>query len=273
MPINYDMSTDNKNEPLLRVENLTVKFDNFIAVDDISLSVKPGEVLGILGGNGAGKSTTLKVIGGILRPTSGNITVDDLNFRKNVEANKIRSITGYCPDVGGLINGATPREHVKLLLTLHNKPELYEQGIKLISMFALDEFIDVPSSGFSHGMSRRLSVLLATLASQKLLILDEPFDGVDPLGVNAINETIKQAKENGLAIIVSTHLQELLVGVADNIIVMEKSKIVASAPSHKFKGAKGRAYYEALLSQHEINPPKQTFFARLKNIFTKHDGE
>lgn len=234
---------------MVEVSNLSVKFNGFTAVDDISFSVKPGEVLGILGGNGAGKSTTLKVLGGILKATSGNINIDGYNMLKLDDSQKIRSFTGYCPDVGGLISGLSPREHIKLLLTLHNKEERYEEGLKLVEMFGLTEFIDSPTSGFSHGMSRRLSVLLATLSSERTLILDEPFDGVDPIGVNAINETIIQAKNAGLAVIVSTHLQNLLVNVSDNIVIMKKSKIVAQDSARKFFGKKGERRYKKILSK------------------------
>lgn len=247
MPINQYMSNE-KTSPVLNVQNLTVRFDKFTAVDDISFKVDAGEVLGILGGNGAGKSTTLKVLGGVLKPTEGTIVIDGNNLNKSREAYIAKQLTGYCPDVGGLVSGATPREHVKLLLTLRKKPELYSKGIELIGSFGLTDFIDSPASGFSHGMSRRLSVALAALASEKFLILDEPFDGVDPLGVDAINTIIAHAKSLGLAVIVSTHLQDLLVNVADRIMIMKKSRIITSEPSKHFEGEDGKSHYQALLS-------------------------
>lgn len=239
-----------ENNPIVEVENLTVSFNGFIAVKNVSFTVNEGEVVGLLGGNGAGKSTTLKVLGGVLKPTSGKVYVDGLDLSNMSDVDMAKYITGYCPDVGGIINGATPREHIKLLLTLHKKPFLYEEGIKLIDMFGLTDFIDTPSSGFSHGMSRRLSVLLATLASVKVLILDEPFDGVDPIGVTAINEVIKQAKEAGLAVIISTHLQDLLTNVADRIIIMKESEIIAGGKARRFKGRLGKRLYRILLENH-----------------------
>lgn len=237
--------------PVVDVKNLTVKFNDFVAVNDISFNVEAGQVLGLLGGNGAGKSTTLKVLGGILKPTSGVVKIDGLNVADVRDVDVAKFITGYCPDVGGIISGATPREHIKLLLTLHKKPYLYDEGLKLVEMFGLNEFIDTPSSGFSHGMSRRLSVLLATLASVKVLILDEPFDGVDPIGVTAINEVIRQAKEAGLAVIVSTHLHDLLVDVSDKIAVMRKTQIITVEDAENFKGAEGKQRYLDLLEKHE----------------------
>lgn len=242
------MSEETK--PIIDVQNLTVVFNGFTAVKDVSLQVRGGEVLGLLGGNGAGKSTTLKVLGGILKPTSGTVHIDGLDVTSLADIDMAKYITGYCPDVGGIINGATPREHIKLLLTLHKKPFLYDEGIRLVELFGLTEFIDTPSSGFSHGMSRRLSVLLATLASVKVLVLDEPFDGVDPIGVSAINEVILQAKEAGLAVIVSTHLQDLLVDVSDRVAVMRKSQIIAVGTARKFRGRLGKRLYRTLLENH-----------------------
>lgn len=238
------------NNPIVSVKNLTVNFNGFTAVNDISFDIYSGEVLGLLGGNGAGKSTTLKVLGGVLKPTSGEVIINGLDLKNASDMDMAKYITGYCPDVGGIINGATPREHIKLLLTLHNKPFLYDEGIKLVEMFGLSEFIDTPSSGFSHGMSRRLSVLLATLASVNVLILDEPFDGVDPIGVAAINEVISQAKKAGLAIIVSTHLQDLLVNVSDRIAIMKESEIIALGKAKRFKGRWGKRLYRVLLENH-----------------------
>lgn len=236
---------------VIEVKDLTVKFNDFVAVDNISFNVQAGEVLGILGGNGAGKSTTLKVLGGILKPTSGSIKVDGLNITDVRDVDVAKYITGYCPDVGGIISGATPREHIKLLLTLHKKPYLYDEGLKLVELFGLTEFLDTPSSGFSHGMSRRLSVLLATLASVKVLILDEPFDGVDPIGVAAINEVIRQAKEAGLAVIISTHLHDLLVDVSDRIAVMRKTKIIEIEKAELFRGSEGKKHYLDILEKHD----------------------
>lgn len=235
---------------MIEVKNLTVDFNGFTAVNNVSLNVEAGEVLGLLGGNGAGKSTTMKVLGGVLKPTSGSVHIDGLNVSDVRDVDLAKFITGYCPDVGGIIGGATPREHVKLLLTLHKKPYLYDEGVKLVEMFGLTEFIDTPTSGFSHGMSRRLSVLLATLASVKVLILDEPFDGVDPIGVSAINEVIRQAKDNGLAVIVSTHLHDLLIGVSDKVAVMRKSEIVTVEKSEFFVGDEGKKRYLDILEQH-----------------------
>lgn len=236
---------------VVSVDNLLVKYEEFIAVKNVTFNVAAGEVRGVLGGNGAGKSTTLRVLGGVIRPTGGSISIGGVTADSFNRANKARSMTGYCPDVGGLISGATPLEHVRLLASLHRDRSLYEKGVAEIERFNLGEFKNTPVSGFSHGMMRRLSVLLAFISASKLLILDEPFDGVDPLGVDIINEAIADAKEAGVAVIVSTHLQNLLVDVSDSINVMSKGELLEIIPASELAGPEGIQRYTEMLTSHQ----------------------
>lgn len=232
---------------MIKVDNLKVSFSGFVAVDNISFEVKPGQVVGILGSNGAGKSTTMKALAGIIRPESGDITVDGHLLTSLDEEEAARGVIGYCPDVGGLITGNTPREHIQLLLSLHGRREDYDLGLYLVDQIGLDKFLDTPVGGFSHGMSRRLSVILATLASRKVLILDEPFDGVDPIGVDAIEKIIQEAKKNGLAVIVCTHLQSILTRVVDDLVIMKNGKIVDRLPAEQLRGTEGEQKYKEIL--------------------------
>lgn len=229
----------------VNVENLKIVYDPTIepAVKGISFTANQGEVLGILGGNGAGKTSTLRVLAGIQPANSGIIQIDDINVNTSEGVEKARQLVGYCPDTAGLIRQATVREHIALALAFHNKTELWPSALDLVEKFGLTDVLDRETMGFSHGMSRRLSVLLAALTAEKVLILDEPFDGVDPIGVQATETIIKHAKEQGLAVIVSTHLLSLLTGVSDRIIVMVKGEIVDQAPSKEFKGVKGTKRY------------------------------
>lgn len=232
---------------MITVKDLKVTFNGFVAVDNINFEVAPGQVVGILGSNGAGKSTTMKALAGIIRPGSGEIVVDGHTLTSLQEEEKAREVIGYCPDVGGLITGNTPREHIQLLLSLHGREKDYDLGLYLVHEIGLDKFLDTPVGGFSHGMSRRLSVILATLASQKVLILDEPFDGVDPIGVDAIEKIIQEAKRNGLAVIVCTHLQSILTRVVDDLVIMKQGKIVDRLPAKELEGPDGEALYKKIL--------------------------
>lgn len=234
---------------MISVDKLKVSFSGFVAVDEISFEVKPGQVIGILGSNGAGKSSTMKALAGIIRPESGSIIVDGHTLTSLKEEEQAKNVIGYCPDVGGLVTGATPREHLQLLLSLHKREEDYDLGLYLIHEIGLDKFIDTPVGGFSHGMSRRLSVVLATLASKKVLILDEPFDGVDPIGVDAIEKIIHEAKQNGLAVVVCTHLQSILTRVVDDLVIMKNGQIVDRLPAADLSGAAGEKLYKDILEK------------------------
>lgn len=232
---------------VVEVKDLTIRYHKTLAVNGISFTVEPGEVVGLLGGNGAGKSSTLKVLGGVLNHTSGDISIDGVKIVDYATADAARDVVGYCPDVGGLIPQATLREHIGLSLSLHNRLELWPQALELVKMFDLEHALDLPSAGYSHGMSRRTSVILATLASSSLLILDEPFDGVDPLGVASVKETIKMAKDAGVAVLVSTHLQDILTESTDRLLIMAKGSILATAPSEDYRGAEGVERYQETL--------------------------
>lgn len=232
---------------VVSLENVVVNFDNFVAVQNVNLQVEAGEVLGILGANGAGKSTTMKTVAGVLKPTQGEIIVDGLSTKQAKDSERVKALTGYCPDVGGLIVGATPREHIQLLLNLHAREYDYEVGLRGIRALGLIEALDKPAGGFSHGMARKLSVLLAALGSDKVLVLDEPFDGVDPEGAESIKEIIANAKASGLAVLVSTHLQSLLVDVSDRIVVMKRGQVIAQHEAGYFRGDVGVARYRQIL--------------------------
>lgn len=236
-------------EPVTVVDKLVIKYGNKTAVSGISFHIQGGEALGILGDNGAGKSSTMRALSTVAPPTEGTILTAGHNLSEMRGSEAARELTGYCPDVGGLVRSATPREHIGLTLSLHRKTHLWDNAINLLNRLDLTRVIDEPTSGFSHGMSRRLSVVLAALASDKLLILDEPFDGVDPLGVDATIDLINEAKDAGLAVVLSTHLQEVLVRATDRVIVMASGTIIDEGPSSEFKGKKGqKRYYDSLMA-------------------------
>lgn len=226
---------------------LTVKYGPVTAVDRLDLSVAPGEVLGILGGNGAGKSSTLRAIAGVNPPTSGQLYVAGYDMSKPSEAEKARWLIGYCPDVGGLIRQNTVREHIGVALASRGRLENWNHALDLLELFGLTDVLDRETLGFSHGMSRRLSVLLAAITASNILILDEPFDGVDPMGVHATESIIRKAKEAGVSVIISTHLLSLLTGVSDRIAVMLKGTVIESDVTERYKGLSGIDHYEDLL--------------------------
>lgn len=233
--------------PTVTVRDLVIKYGDYTAVRGISFDVRPGEVVGLLGGNGAGKSSTMRALATISPAHSGRIIIAGYDVADVRQMERARTHIGYCPDVGGLVRSATPREHIGLTLSMHGKAHLWDNALALVERFNLTRVLDQPTSGFSHGMSRRLSVILAALASNHLLILDEPFDGVDPTGVDETIALINEARDAGLSVILSTHLQEVLTRATDRVLVMVQGQILDDAPAEAYRGDEGVERYVAIL--------------------------
>ena len=232
--------------PLVDVSGLWVRFGFVDAVRGIDLRVEPGGATALLGRNGAGKSTTMRVLAGVVPPSDGVVEVAGHDIRTETLAAKLA--TGYCPDVGGLVPRATPWEHLQLAARLRRMSAGWEKrGRELLERFELGAAAHRVTAGFSHGMGRRMSVVLAAFHEPDVLLLDEPFDGVDPLGVEATMDVISDARARGAAVLVSTHLRELAVQACDDAIVLRGGSAVAEVPAHEMTGEEGAGVYRALL--------------------------
>jgi len=233
-------------EPILVAEDLVVDFGSVRAVGGFDLSVGAGSSVALVGRNGAGKSTTMRVLAGVLPATGGRVRVGGHDIRSDAAA--VRGVVGYCPDVGGLIPRATPWEHLQLAARLRGMRAWQDRARGLLVDFDLDAAADRVTSGFSHGMSRRLSVVLAVFHEPRLLLLDEPFDGVDPLGVDATLAVVQAARDAGAAVLVSTHLLELAVRACQEAVVLKGGRVVGAAPAAELAGEAGRTRYRALIT-------------------------
>jgi len=228
------------------ITGLVVRFGAVEAVRGVDLHVPRGAATALLGRNGAGKSTTMRVLAGVIPPTDGTVLVDGLDIRRDTLA--VKRVTGYCPDVGGLVPRATPWEHLQLAARLRRMPPGWEsRGRELIDRFELGGAAHRVTAGFSHGMGRRMSVVLAAFHQPQVLLLDEPFDGVDPLGVEATMEVIADARAHGSAVLVSTHLRELAVQACQHAMVLRGGSAVAEVPADELAGEDGARAYRALL--------------------------
>lgn len=233
--------------PVLLASGLLVDFGAVRAVDGFDLSVGGGTSVALVGRNGAGKSTTMRVLAGVLPATGGTVVVAGIDAAANPAA--VRAAVGYCPDVGGLIPRATAWEHLQLAARLRGMdPGWRARGRDLLERFELAESADRVTAGFSHGMGRRLSVVLAAFHRPRLLLLDEPFDGVDPLGVEATLAVIADARAHGAAVLVSTHLLDLAVQACDEAVVLKAGRVVGAAPASELVGAAGRVRYRELIT-------------------------
>ena len=229
------------------VQDLHVRFGTVVAVEGVDLTLPAGASVALVGRNGAGKSTSLRVLAGVLPPTAGEVRIAGLDLRTDRQAVKER--VGYCPDVGGLIPRATPWEHLALAARMRRLPGGWEDRARdLLERFDLGGEADRVTAGFSHGMSRRMSVLLAAFHRPDVLLLDEPFDGVDPLGVEATMDLVREARLGGAAVLISTHLLDLAVQACEEAVVLRQGKVVGASPAAELSGAEGAARYRSMLS-------------------------
>jgi ABC-2 type transport system ATP-binding protein len=231
--------------PAVVVRGLHVRFGSVDAVNGVDLEAQAGQATALLGRNGAGKSTTMRVLAGVVPPTSGTVLVAGHDVRADPMAVKRR--VGYCPDVGGLVPRATPWEHLQLAARLRRMTDWEERARVLLERFDLGGVAHRVTSGFSHGMGRRMSVLLAAFHDPDVLLLDEPFDGVDPLGVEATLEVVSDARARGASVLVSTHLRELAIEACGAALVLRAGHPVATLASADLVGEDGAGVYRSLL--------------------------
>jgi ABC-2 type transport system ATP-binding protein len=219
--------------PSVDVQGLHVRFGEVEAVNGVDLVAHAGHSTALLGRNGAGKSTTMRVVAG------HDVRAEPLAVKRSV---------GYCPDVGGLVPRATPWEHLQLSAKLRRLgPGWEDRARDLLERFELGDVAHRVTSGFSHGMGRRLSVVLAAFHEPAVLLLDEPFDGVDPIGVEATLDVVNDARARGACVLVSTHLRELAIQACSSVLVLRGGARVATVTAHEMAGEEGARAYRGLL--------------------------
>jgi ABC-2 type transport system ATP-binding protein len=225
--------------PVVLLDDLHVRFGDVEAVSGVGLAAYAGQATALLGRNGAGKSTTMKVLAGVVPPTAGRVHVAGYDVAR--DALSVKRVVGYCPDVGGLVPRATPWEHLQLSAHLRRLVGWESRGRDLLERFELGGVAHRVTGGFSHGMSRRLSVVLAALHEPEVLLLDEPFDGVDPVGVEATMEVVADARARGACVLLSTHLRELALEACATAVVLRGGSRVAAMAAAELTGEAYRA--------------------------------
>lgn len=219
---------------MLDVRDLSRAYGQHLVVSDVSFSVTGGRMLALLGPNGCGKSTTLKVLSGAIAATSGTFTIGG----HAPGSDEARRATGYVPDTRGVFPRLTGGEHLELAARLHHARDWQQRADQLIDRLALDEVVDLTASAYSHGQSRRLSMAMALVANPPLLLVDEPFDGVDLDGVDIIRELLDEARTGGTAVVLTTHLLDAAVD-ADEVAVFRGHSLVGPYPTSKLLAEHG----------------------------------
>ncbi|MCX7763112.1 MAG: ABC transporter ATP-binding protein [Candidatus Kryptonium sp.] len=216
---------------MIRLENLTKKFGDFIAVDNLTLEIKSGEFFGFLGPNGAGKTTTIKMIAGLIQPTSGKIFICGIDTLKEPE--KAKSYLAYIPDQPHMYDKLTGREFLYFIggLFKMEKKKIKEKIDFLVEHFEIGKWVDRRIDEYSQGMKQRVVIASALLHDPKVIIIDEPMVGLDPRSAKIVKETLKQKSKEGVTIFMSTHSLEVAEELCDTIGIIKDGKLIAKFES------------------------------------------
>ena len=211
----------------LIVEHVTGGYGHLPVLKDISFSVQPGEMVGLIGLNGAGKSTTIKHIIGLLEQKKGSITINDLSLKKNTE--EYRKQIGFIPETPSLYEELTLREHIEVTAMAYDIPIdiAMQRAEKLLHTFRLENRLEWLPANFSKGMKQKVMILCAFLIEPSLYIIDEPFLGLDPLAINALLELMVEMKNEGSGILMSTHILATAEKYCDRFVVLHNGEIRA----------------------------------------------
>ncbi|WP_026684247.1 ABC transporter ATP-binding protein [Heyndrickxia coagulans] len=220
---------------VLEIRNLTKKFGDFIAVDRISLQVKKGEIFGFLGANGAGKSTTINMIAGLLRSNDGTIEILGKNIMKNKRFAKMN--LGIVPQDLAIYEDLTAFENVRFFAGLYGLrgSELDAKTREALAFVGLGDHHKSTPDKFSGGMKRRLNIACAIAHQPKLIIMDEPTVGIDPQSRNYILNSVRKLNEMGCTIIYTSHYMEEVEEICTKIAIIDHGKIIAEGSKEQLK--------------------------------------
>ncbi|MGA7616141.1 MAG: ABC transporter ATP-binding protein [Thermoanaerobaculia bacterium] len=210
---------------LVEVRNLTKNYGDLIAIEDLSFWVGEGEILGLVGPNGAGKTTTLRALAGIHRPTRGEITICGADVVDQPVAAKQH--LAFFSDEPKLFDYLTVEEHLQFVAKIYGVNEWKPQAEALLEELELTPKRKALPAELSRGMKQKLMIACGLVHDPRVLIFDEPLTGLDPLGIRKMKATIRRRKENGAAILISSHLLHLVEELCDTLLIVHRGRSIA----------------------------------------------
>ena len=233
---------------ILKVEKISLYFGKRKILEDLNFSLNQGEILGLLGPNGVGKSTIFNLIIGLLKPNYGSIFINNNNVTKEPIFNRTKKYKlSYCPQQGGYFHDLTLIENLKAVseIVIEDKKIRDEKINVLISKFELDALRNIKADFLSGGQKRRLTICLALLSSPKILLLDEPYSSLDILSIQTLKQIIVDLQiHNNISIIISDHAALDLLSTVDSAIVLANGKVVAQdSPNNLIKNIDAQKAY------------------------------
>ena len=224
----------------VKVEHLTGGYGKRPVIKDINFELKKGEIVGLIGLNGAGKSTTIKHVIGLMNPQGGAIEINGVTFREDAE--KYRKAFSYIPETPILYEELTLREHLELTAMAYDIPQdVFEaRSASLLKEFRMEKRLKWYPSHFSKGMRQKVMIMCAFLAEPALYIIDEPFVGLDPIGINSLLAQLTERTENGAAVLMSTHVLTTAEKHCDRIILLHEGRVRAHGTMADLRATFGR---------------------------------
>lgn len=223
----------------ITLESVKKSFGDKVAVRDLTFSVAPGEIRGLLGPNGSGKSTTMKMVMGIVRPDYGRISLCGIDvLREPVEAKKL---VGYVPEFPYLYEYLTASEYLDFVGTAYriDLKSRRERVDELLQALQMHEHINEVMSGFSQGMKQKIAFTAALLHRPRVLILDEPLNGLDPRSARIVKDVLQRLAGEGVSVIFSTHVLEIAEAVCSKITILNEGSIIAEGTAQELRSKAG----------------------------------
>lgn len=212
---------------MLEISGLTKEFGSYKAVENLNLTVKPGELFGFLGPNGAGKTTTIKMLTGLLKPTAGTAKIAGYDIR--LQPLQAKALLGYVPDTPLLYEKLTGREFLRFIMKLYemHKGQPEKAIDNLLDLFELRDRGDDLIQSYSHGMKQKTALAGVLLHDPKVILLDEPTVGLDPKSARLIKDILRELTSRGATVFMSTHILEIAEKMCDRVGIINKGKLMA----------------------------------------------
>ncbi len=220
---------------MIELKDLTKRYSDIMAVDNINLFIPKGEIFGFIGPNGAGKTTTINMLGGILAPTSGTVAICGINIEEHPE--KAKSKIGFIPDRPYLYEKLTGMEFLRFTADLYGVDEdaFLRKAREKLEMFSLTDWSDELIESYSHGMKQRLVMAAALLHDPEVIIVDEPMVGLDPVAINLVKNLFQRLAKQGVTVFMSTHTLKVAEDVCDRIGIIHKGSLIALGTTEDLK--------------------------------------
>jgi ABC-2 type transport system ATP-binding protein len=212
---------------MIEIRDCTKRYGELVAVHDLSLSVGESDIFGLLGPNGAGKSTTIKMMVGLLRPDSGTIKIGGYDMIR--DPLNAKGVMAYVPEKGFVYERLTAWEYLRFISGLYRLDEdsFQRNASEYVGVLGLSEWRDEAIGNFSMGMKQRLLLTSAFMRNPKVIILDEPHNGLDPKGVRLLKDILFRLRNEGASIILSTHIIAIAEQICDGIAIINKGSVIA----------------------------------------------